>query len=552
MNVREYFRDAMSDAGIATDDRIIPDGRLHRIRVKGDQPGSRNGWYVLHDDTPAAGAFGCWKRGISETWKVSRERWPCSEVGQEELRMRENQRKQEQRDLAARRRTSARERATRDWARAHTVDAKHPYLLSKRIKPYIAKQIGDRLQIPVRSADGDLLGLQRIGPDGKKRFLVGTEVKGAYCSLGRVGEVLILCEGYATGSTLHEATGLPVAVCFSANNLRPAAESIRSKLGHKVRMIFAADDDRMTSGNPGLAAAREASESINGVVAVPEFEPGSEGGDFNDLARVHGLEVVRRCIHELVIQARERWSLPELLRETFPDPVWVIDSVLPEGLGIFIGPPKTGKSRMATSIALSVGAGGFAVGGLKSFRGDVLYIDLEQGPRASQQRFNEILAGGTIPSGVTIVYKWPLLGEGFVAALERDLRENRSIRLVIIDTLARVWSTANTKQRGNAYHQEYEALSRIKSIADQFGVCILALHHESKVENPDKLYRASGTIAMTGVPDTIWILSRKRGQAGAELYVTGREVRERTIPLIFDGFMGTWVVSDEAVETATN
>ena len=62
------FKEAMQNAGIEPPEEIIADGTLHRFTVAGDRAHSNNGWYVLYNDAPAAGAFGCWKRGISETW----------------------------------------------------------------------------------------------------------------------------------------------------------------------------------------------------------------------------------------------------------------------------------------------------------------------------------------------------------------------------------------------------------------------------------------------------------------------------------------------------
>jgi phage/plasmid primase-like uncharacterized protein len=66
MNGLADFHAAMRAAGLDFDGPLLADGKLHRIKVEGDH--ERNSWYVLHDGSPAAGAFGCWKRGIKETW----------------------------------------------------------------------------------------------------------------------------------------------------------------------------------------------------------------------------------------------------------------------------------------------------------------------------------------------------------------------------------------------------------------------------------------------------------------------------------------------------
>src|SRR5215469_3836922 len=60
------FRAAMAAAGIQCTGEINCDGRLHRFKAGDDR--TRNSWYVLHAEPPFAGAFGCWKRGIKETW----------------------------------------------------------------------------------------------------------------------------------------------------------------------------------------------------------------------------------------------------------------------------------------------------------------------------------------------------------------------------------------------------------------------------------------------------------------------------------------------------
>src|SRR6266481_5202514 len=62
----EDFRHAMSSAGLAYTGEIYTDGRLRRFKAEGDH--AKNSWCVLYAGPPAAGAFGCWKRGLKQTW----------------------------------------------------------------------------------------------------------------------------------------------------------------------------------------------------------------------------------------------------------------------------------------------------------------------------------------------------------------------------------------------------------------------------------------------------------------------------------------------------
>jgi len=108
------------------------------------------------------------------------------------------------------------------WSGASREINGHPCLLAKRIKAHGIRCSGDRLLIPVKDAAGHLHGIQAIGPDGSKRFNTGASLVGHFHLIGTPTRRLYLCEGYATGATIHEATGAAVAVAFHAGNLNPS------------------------------------------------------------------------------------------------------------------------------------------------------------------------------------------------------------------------------------------------------------------------------------------------------------------------------------------
>ena len=61
------FSTAMEAAGLPPPPTIEADGSLHRFNTSGKR-GDDSGWYVLHPDGIAAGVFGCWRNGWSQTW----------------------------------------------------------------------------------------------------------------------------------------------------------------------------------------------------------------------------------------------------------------------------------------------------------------------------------------------------------------------------------------------------------------------------------------------------------------------------------------------------
>mgnify|MGYP000879282463 FL=1 len=98
--------------------------------------------------------------------------------------------------------------AAQRWETALPAPADHPYLVRKGIQPHGIKAEGEALLIPLRDAATTLHSLQAIGPEGDKRFQPGGRIKGCYFGIGKPKGLLIVCEGFATGASIHEATGV--------------------------------------------------------------------------------------------------------------------------------------------------------------------------------------------------------------------------------------------------------------------------------------------------------------------------------------------------------
>ncbi|QOK90893.1 DUF3631 domain-containing protein [Ralstonia pseudosolanacearum] len=294
----EQFAAAMAEHGLEPGE-VVDDGKLYRFDGPDEKRGKRSAWYVLHADGLPAGSFGDWRTGLSETWCAKSDR-AMTEAERQAHRQRIEQAKAE---AAAERAKVVEEAAVKCaelWNIAANVDGGHAYIERKGIKPAGAKQLRDALLIPLRDTDGVLHSLQFIQPDGSKRFKTGGAVAGCYCAIGgKPGPdtPLLICEGWATACSLHEATGYPVAAAMNAGNLLAVAQALRAKLPD-VRMILCADDDIETAGNPGRTRAREAAQVVGARLAVPDFGPERPDGatDFNDLAVACGHGAVLDCI----------------------------------------------------------------------------------------------------------------------------------------------------------------------------------------------------------------------------------------------------------------
>lgn len=109
-----------------------------------------------------------------------------------------------------------------------------------------------------------------INEDGAKRFLKGGRVRSCYFGMCVPAGALFIVEGYATGATVHEATGHAVAVAFDAGNLPNVATGLRATYPD-LSIVLCADNDTHSPGNPGMTKAIEAARRVNGWLTVPQF-----------------------------------------------------------------------------------------------------------------------------------------------------------------------------------------------------------------------------------------------------------------------------------------
>jgi putative DNA primase/helicase len=327
----EAFRDVINRI-MPPPDTITPDGVLHRYDVPGDLTRSGNGWYVYYDDTPAAGAFGCWKRGISETWTTKECRtFTTEEKARYKTNMEAARRQRDEAEQA--KRAECRTLAAGILKTATPAPGDHPYLDRKGVQAHGLKiDTEGRLLVPLRDTGHTLHGLQRIHVDGSKRFMSGTAVTGCYHAIGKPNGKLYITEGYATGATIYEATGGAVAVAFNAGNLLAVAVALRAEYPN-LDLVLCADDDHATEGNPGLTKATEAARAVSGKLAIPKFsDPATKGTDFNDLATEEGPEIVKQIIEAAVVPEQphqaERLLRPiPLTRSTSPAESFPIEAL---------------------------------------------------------------------------------------------------------------------------------------------------------------------------------------------------------------------------------
>lgn len=169
----------------------------------------------------------------------------------------------------------------------------NPYLQNKQVNAYDIYQLGDDLFLPIiHLASGVLVNAQTIKANGDKRFLKGGLVKGCVHLIGEtITNPVLIAEGYATGATLHDLTGLTTFICFNAGNIYPAVQILHGFCS----VVICADNDSHLENNVGINKAVKAATDFSCRAVAPD-----EQGDFNDLMLAKGKGAVINCLNEVL------------------------------------------------------------------------------------------------------------------------------------------------------------------------------------------------------------------------------------------------------------
>lgn len=152
-----------------------------------------------------------------------------------------------------------------------------------------------------------------------------------------------------------------------------------------------------------------------------------------------------------------------------------------------------------------------------------------------------------MPDRLDIWTACPRLDKGGLQEIEAWLKDHADARLVIIDSLAKVRPPRSPN--GNMYDDDYRALEGLQQLALKYGIAIVVVHHLRKMESSDPLERLSGSMAISGAADSIFVLTRERGKDSATLFITGRDVEhELELALSFDPHTVQWLVMGAAEE----
>lgn len=496
----QQLREAMEAHDIDAPDNLALDGILHRFNTGGKTDDA--GWYVAYSDEIPAGSFGNWRTNETYTFRANIGR-PLSMMEQRSTDKRildaKNAREAEKKARAL----MAKDSVTTIWDTTSEATDDHPYLVAKGVKAHNLHITGDgRLIVPVYNFNNELVNLQYIDKNSKKRFHSGADIKGNFTILGDpTSSSIFVCEGYATASSVYEASGIPTVVAFNAGNLNPVIDHIRT--ANKSLSITIVADNDLPNEKTGHRAGQEAANSAADLYGCTVILPPIEGMDANDYVTAGG------DLAALLSPTSQNWieCANSLLSE--PKPIsWLIKHWLQSNaMAMLFGPSGCGKTFVALDWLLSIATGRDQWMGNKVRHGDVVYL-CGEGHHGLRGR----IAAWAQTYGITD------LSHMYVSQSATDLDKPNGLQLAIqsihalsitpsviaVDTLNRFLSgDENSAQDTKVF------LDSCTALMAEFSCTILVVHHTGV--SPEAQNRARGSSAWKGALDAEIAVENNKG-----------------------------------------
>jgi phage/plasmid primase-like uncharacterized protein len=486
--VEEQLRNAMRDVGIEPPDYILIDGNLHRFKsgTKGKAGHDKAGWYVVFGDGVPAGSFGCWRAGIEVNFKADMGR-SYTVAEQMAITKRISEAKAARDEEAKRKQDIASDTVDRIWSDCGAASSEHPYLLKKGIRPHGARVTGDgRLVVPLYDNDGVLCSLQYIDDSGGKLYHPGGKTGACFWVVGTFDEpgLIFIAEGFATAATIHEASGRPVIVAYSASNLVPVAGLMRENRGKEQEIVIVADNDE---SGVGQRYAEQACAKHGCRMVMPPVL-----GDANDFAKSGG------DLAGLLFPPVEQWLIPADDFSAQPAPIsWLVKNWIQENALVMVhGPSGGGKTFVVLDWCLRMASNTAAWGDCKVKAGTVVYLAGEghnglRGRIAAWKNHNQCanLSMWLSKDGCDLN-----TAQGYLHVVSQIRLIKQPPKVIVVDTLHRfLLGDENSAQDAKTM------LDACNSLMNEFQCTVILVHHTGVSDEAQ--HRARGSSAWRGALD---------------------------------------------------
>jgi hypothetical protein len=241
-----------------------------------------------------------------------------------------------------------------------------------------------------------------------------------------------------------------------------------------------------------------------------------------------------------------RITTSEIMASPAPPHAWVVPDYLGNELTVLAGARNSGKSWLALDFAIAVAGGGKAMGAVACEAGDVLYVDLKNGPRHMQRRLVQSLPDPAELTRLSWITEAPdLADQAFVAILDEWRKQVPSPRLVVIDGARLAPAPSALGQSGHDLASQ--AIGRLRRWSNAQGIGVLLLYRTTGVGDP--LVKAGEASRVLAAADTtLWLRRHADDGTLGTLRISGRSIEEMQWTLEFFG--NEWQLLGEANDIA--
>ncbi len=236
----------------------------------------------------------------------------------------------------------------------------------------------------------------------------------------------------------------------------------------------------------------------------------------------------------------ETITAKELSKMRLPPVEFIIDRLMPVGLGVLAAPSKTGKSFMVLDMAACIAKGSLFLG-YSTNKAEVLYLALEDSKARVKDRLGKILGKWEYPAGLYIATEAKrLVGGELAEQIDGHMKRHDKTKLVIIDTFQKI--RPPRKAGKDPYETDYEVLGELQEICKKWKIGVLLVHHTRKKggKDSDPFELILGSTAIAGASDYMIVLDQKQDDDYFTLHAKGRDIENIDLAIEMDWNAFRW------------
>lgn len=231
----------------------------------------------------------------------------------------------------------------------------------------------------------------------------------------------------------------------------------------------------------------------------------------------------------------------DMLERFYPVPQWLIPTLIPEGLTFFVGSPKSSKTYLAYSLALSMAYDASVSGKWLehydiTLSGPVVYITLEDDESDSRLRVQELAPWlTTLPRDRLLFvhgFELPRFNEGLVDALEQEIILQYHPAMIVLDPISYLYSPV--KKSGDQFQEVRDMLLPLRWLGKQHHCAIVGIDHRRKksADDVDIFETTYGSNAKLAIADSLLMIVRD--DAEITIHARVRKAMDQTLTLLFE------------------